>query len=249
MSRGQQNKLYNQFVKGLITEAGPLTYPENASTDELNCVLKRKGSRARRLGIDYEPDSAAATPSLDYDDTALTNEFLWKAVDNNSDINFLCFQIGSTVRFFDVANEPIASGLKTFEIDLLDYKVSTATDEQVAISYAQFAGGKGLLFIVNPYIEPIVVEYDQDDDDITVIPITIQIRDFDGIYDGLANDAEPTTLSKEHYYNLRNQGWVAPGSSVVGPDGGETIPTPPDELPGGPGSYDPWQGGQYEAAP
>ena len=47
-------KPYNTFVKGLITEASPLTFPENASIDEQNFVLNRDGSRSRRLGIDYE---------------------------------------------------------------------------------------------------------------------------------------------------------------------------------------------------
>lgn len=248
MARGNQNKLYNQFVKGLVTEAGPLTYPENASTDELNCVLKRKGSRARRLGIDYEAGSVEVTPST-FDETAITNEFVWKAVGNIATTDFLCMQIGSKIKFFDINDDPVSAGLLSFEIDLLDYKTSTATDEQVASDYAQFAAGKGFLFIVNPYIEPIVVEYSATEEDITVIPITIQIRDFDGIYDGLANDAEPTTLSKEHYYNLRNQGWLAPGSSVVGPDGGTSVPTPPSELPDGPGAYDPWLGGIYVDTP
>lgn len=249
MARGQQNKLYNMFVKGLITEAGPLTYPENASTDELNCVLKRKGPRARRLGIDYEPDSTAADISDTFDQTNLTNEFVWKAVDNNANTNFLCLQIGSTVKFFDLSSEPLTDGLKGFELDLLDYKVTGVDDAVVASNYAQFTSGKGFLFVVHPQMEPIVVEYDADGDDLIVIPITIQIRDFDGVYDGLANDAEPSTLSKEHYYNLRNQGWIAPGSSVLGPDGGTTVPSPPTELPDGPGSYDPWQGGAYEVAP
>jgi len=47
-------KVFNTFVAGLITEAGPLTFPENSSKDELNCVLSRKGNRRRRLGVDYE---------------------------------------------------------------------------------------------------------------------------------------------------------------------------------------------------
>ena len=46
-------KLYRSFVKGLITEASPLTFPENASIDEKNFVLNRDGSRSRRLGVDY----------------------------------------------------------------------------------------------------------------------------------------------------------------------------------------------------
>ena len=45
---------YRSFVKGLITEANQLTFPDNASIDEANFVLNRDGSRARRLGVDYE---------------------------------------------------------------------------------------------------------------------------------------------------------------------------------------------------
>ena len=47
-------KAFRSFTKGLITEASPLTFPENASLDESNFVLNRDGSRARRLGVDYE---------------------------------------------------------------------------------------------------------------------------------------------------------------------------------------------------
>jgi hypothetical protein len=32
-------KIYRSFTKGLITEASPLTFPENASIDERNFVL------------------------------------------------------------------------------------------------------------------------------------------------------------------------------------------------------------------
>jgi hypothetical protein len=41
---------FNTFVKGIITEAGPLTYPDGASLDEANFVLNRDGSRQRRFG-------------------------------------------------------------------------------------------------------------------------------------------------------------------------------------------------------
>src|SRR4030066_994020 len=47
-------KQINAFVKGLITEASPLTFPENASLDEENFDLDLNGSRKRRLGVDYE---------------------------------------------------------------------------------------------------------------------------------------------------------------------------------------------------
>ena len=47
-------KTFNSFVKGLVTEASELTFPEGALVDGENFVLKRDGSLERRLGIDYE---------------------------------------------------------------------------------------------------------------------------------------------------------------------------------------------------
>ena len=47
-------KSYKTFIKGLVTEANALTFPENASVDEDNFALMRDGSRSRRLGVDYE---------------------------------------------------------------------------------------------------------------------------------------------------------------------------------------------------
>ena len=70
MSRAQITKEYNTFIKGIITEASPLTFPENASSDEENFVLNRNGSRRRRLGVDYETDYVLKDTSK----TALTIE-------------------------------------------------------------------------------------------------------------------------------------------------------------------------------
>ena len=58
---------YRSFVKGLITEANQLTFPDNASIDESNFVLNRDGSRTRRLGLDYENDFGIVNTG--YEDT------------------------------------------------------------------------------------------------------------------------------------------------------------------------------------
>lgn len=244
MTRAKANKLYRTFVKGLITEAGFLTYPEDASTDELNTVIRGKGSRSRRLGIDFEPDSTASN-IIGIADTDVTSEYHWETVDNDASTNFLCLQIGSTVHFYDTDIEPISAGKKTFTIDLTDYKTDSALDAQVSSTRCQMANGKGFLFIVQEFIEPIVIEYDADTDTISTVPIIVQIRDFDGLDDSLANDEEPTTLTKEHYYNLRNQGWVKPGSTGVLQGAGTTNPNTPPAPPatsGTLGEYHPWTG-------
>ena len=213
MARAEQPKLYRSFVKGLITEASYLTYPEDASVDELNTTPSRKGNRTRRFGIDYEDNFALN--ALNATTTDSVNEFVWKAANSDSASNFLCLQIGSRVSFFSLEATPVSDSLKSFSIDLTTYVASGATLSSIAVSDCEFASGKGYLFIVNPYIDPISVDYDEELGTITVTKIQIQIRDFEGLNDSLANDEEPATLSKEHKYNLMNQGWVTPGRYTV----------------------------------
>ena len=84
MSRAETTKLYRTFVKGMITEASPLTYPEDASYDEDNMILYRKGNRSRRLGINFEDNyvllvldgESAATPGdvITESDATVTTE-------------------------------------------------------------------------------------------------------------------------------------------------------------------------------
>jgi hypothetical protein len=221
VARATANKLYRTFTKGLITEAGYLTYPENASTDELNTVIKVKGSRSRRLGIDFEPSSAALTVSS-FTSSSTTNEYGWHNVGEDSSVNFLVCQIGSTLHFFNMDATPATK--KGFTVDLTSFKVDTASATMVANEVCQFASGKGFLFVVHPYTEPVVVEYDDNTDTITATQILVQIRDFDGVNDGLGNEEQPTTLTKEHLYNLKNQGW-APGYTQVTSGGGGSLET------------------------
>lgn len=244
MSRAAATKLYRTFNKGLITEAGYLTYPENASTDELNTVIKPKGSRSRRLGIDYEPSSVASVVAGKSDDD-ITSEFAWKAASNDPTKNFLAVQIKGVVHFYNMDATPVSGSKKAFTIDLTTYKTSAATNTQVQTTPVQMANGKGFLFIAQQYIEPIVVEYSVSGDTITVTPIVVQIRDFDGVDDNLSPEEQPTTLTKEHYYNLQNQGWVQPGFLGVVEGSGTSNPYTPPAPPShdtNKGYYDPYDG-------
>ncbi len=210
MPRAKTTKLYRTFVKGLITEASPLTYPENASIDEDNCIIYRKGNRSRRLGIDYEDSyslSSYTVTAADYDSNAVI-EYKWEAVANQAGISFLCQQIGTTLHFYDLSLTNVSAGLKSFSIDLTAFQAPAATN--ISSSPISMASGNGVLYVVGEQIEPFFVEYDKALDTITTTRVYIQIRDFKGVDDGLANDEEPTTLSVLHNYNLLNQGWFDP---------------------------------------
>lgn len=205
MPQAQATELFRTFVKGIITEAGPLTYPENASIDEANTVLFRKGNRARRLGMDYDTATNFATTL----DTTLeeVNEFIWEAPDLDAAKTMLCVQIGYTLHFFAMNTLDVIGGKKSYTLDLRAFLAPGRTETELAQSKVSMASGKGYLFIVSEPIEPVLVEYDATLDSITPKSIIIQIRDFDGVDDGLAPDEEPTTLSTNHNYNLHNQGW------------------------------------------
>lgn len=220
MPRAQTSKIYRTFVKGLITEASPLTYPENASIDEDNCVIFRKGNRTRRLGAEFEDGyqlSSYAIPASSYNDRAVV-EYKWEAVDNQTGLTFLCLQVGTVLYFYDMSFDPLSEGEKSFTIDLTAFLAPFASS--LGDSRISMASGNGVLFVVGEQLEPFYVEYDSDADTITTKSIYIQIRDFDGLDDGLANDEEPATLSNEHFYNLLNQGWFDPVNSA---DSGITI--------------------------
>lgn len=244
MPRPKTNKLYRTFSKGLITEAGFLTYPENASTDELNTVIKTKGSRSRRFGIDWEPSSIADNAidsSIDQLDVCAV--YPWRNVGNNSSRNFLCVQAKGIIYFYDLDGTPITGTVLPFTIDLTTYAAPAATDPQVEGQPVHMAAGKGFLFICSQYIEPIIVEYDSaGGGTLTVIPVIIQMRDFDGVDDSISNEVQPATLSNPHYYNLRNQGWVQPGPNGV-VDGTPT--TPYSGAPPGGSSSGTGGGGHY----
>lgn len=213
MPRSQATKLYRTFVKGLITEASPLTYPEDTSLDEDNTLLFAKGNRTRRLGAQLE-DGYVLSAFQDADPaTTPIIEYAWTSVNNDALTSFLCLQVGGTVYFYDLYSNPISDGVKGFTIDLATYAAAGATN--IEKSPIQMTSGKGFLFIAGTKIDPLIVEYKTATDTIVVDKVTILIRDFVGVDDNLAVDEEPSTLSAEHHYNLLNQGWTDTNTSTV----------------------------------
>lgn len=251
MPRPKTNKLYRTFTKGLITEAGFLTYPENASTDELNTVIKVKGSRSRRFGLDWEPSSISDSIDASADQLDVCSTYNWTNVANKSDVNYLCVQVDGIIYFYDLDTVPITDARAPFTIDLTDWASPTATDDQIKGTPVQMVSGKGWLFIASPYIEPLIVEADPEGGTIDTNKIPILIRDFDGVDDSVGTQTQPSTLTNEHYYNLRNQGWVQPGPLGV-VDGTPATPntgTPPagsDSGTGGGGFYYNPRTGEHE---
>lgn len=220
MARAKTNKLYRTFTKGLITEASYLTYPEDASIDELNTIISRKGNRTRRVGIDYQ--SGYVLEDLSITDDKVVNEYVWNSANNDALYNFVVVQVGSLIHFYRMDEGTISAHLQDFTVPLTDFLINGATSEDVEKEFAAFSSGAGFLFIAHSLTSPLVVTYDKTDNDLIITPVIIEVRDLEGIDDGLENDEEPTTLSPEHHYNLLNQGWKGGAGTAVA---GSSAPT------------------------
>ena len=94
MPQSLNQKVTNTFIKGLITEAGELTFPPDASVDELNCQLERDGSRRRREGINFEASKVDSTFTVG--DSEIVHTGTWSNVAGIPDKEFLVIHVNNS---------------------------------------------------------------------------------------------------------------------------------------------------------
>ena len=90
MTQQLTQKAVNTFVRGLVTEANELTFPENASVDELNCELERAGNRRRRLGFKIEDNDTPSTWTIR--DNLLSSVNYWDNVGGAPGLTYIVFK-------------------------------------------------------------------------------------------------------------------------------------------------------------
>jgi len=203
MPRSVASVIQNNFSKGLITEATGLNFPDNAVTEAYNTVFEKIGRVRRRLGIDVE--SGAETQAYEDSDGVL-REFVWQSVANTGGFTFLVMQVGFDIQFYELTvDSALSAGVQPAAVDLRDFQAAGSTN--INNVPASFAAGAGYLFVAHPNCDPILVRFNAEDNVFEVAKITLLIRDFEGVPDGLSTSTNPTTLTNEHSYNLRNQGW------------------------------------------
>jgi len=214
MPQRYSQKVTNTFIKGLVTEATEMTFPENASSDELNCDLLKNGARRRRKGLVYEDNYQNSSFTVVAGDFVHTET--WYNVSGLSGVEFLVVQRNNTVYFYDKSVQAISASEKSFSINLYDYDVANdydAADEPISASSIN-----GFLILTSPAINPIRVKYTASTDSISVSVITIKTRDLEYIYKGtVATDDSPTLTQlgnstatedfRNYKYDLYNMGW------------------------------------------
>tara|TARA_R110002124_G_scaffold52750_7_gene151540 strand:- start:6605 stop:8869 length:2265 start_codon:yes stop_codon:yes gene_type:complete len=194
---------FNTFVKGLVTEAGPLTYPEGASLDESNFVLNRDGSRQRRFGIQFEDGGTPrAATALETDDVLAS--FQWSNPANEGAVSFLVVQDSNTLRMYEANAPAVTAASVTFAGPQLVYTLPA----EYATTVASTTSIDGKFYLAGRGQEVIEFSYDTDTELVSVRSFAIEMRDLWGVDDFLKVDERPASpLFSSHAYNLKNQGW------------------------------------------
>ncbi|WBF78156.1 putative head closure protein [Methylophilales phage MEP402] len=225
-------KAYRSFVKGLVTEANQLTFPENASIDEANFVLNRDGSRSRRLGVDYESSYALTATGLTATDIKEGKQsfHVWESPGGDTTVSLGLVRIKDKIWFMNLLTDSPSANLKNGGSPITIASLSNNKIETSVINNKCVIVSKDLP-------RPVLLTYTKATGLVTQSTIQLEIRDIYGVDDSLFLDTRPTTLSNEHKYNLRNQGW---NKNIVTSTGADAIDYTFTELGQYPSNADNW---------
>lgn len=187
------------FIGGLNTEINGTIDSTYNTADELNCTIYNDGTRGRRYGLSLERYGS-------YFNTAMGEAYsgyLWKNV-NKTPNDIIVYQVDTTLHFYKYEQKPYS--IYKYE-NTLDISGAVIDAGNFKASVSSFTICDGKLIMVNKYMRPILISFNSETLTFSYSNITIQYRDFEGLDDGLRVDQMPSDLSKEHHYNLINQGW------------------------------------------
>lgn len=205
-SQSKQEQVVNTFVKGLVTEAGEMTFPENASVDELNCDLRRDGTRRRRLGIETETNATDSTFTITDNEKVGTGT--WRNVGGQQGLNYLVVQEGNTLQFYNKGSAPFSGSQIATSVDLSAYEHTTSLG--AGNDLCSYASVDGALVVANPQINTIYCEYAVDTGTMTITEIDFRVRDFSwqGDKSAYAEEGVSGSVSDERKYDTANVGWI-----------------------------------------
>lgn len=213
MTKRVLNKEYRNFSGGLVTEASPLTFPENTAVDIDNIVLEYDGTVKRRKGLSQVGSNLQNTLA-----SSPTHQggFVWKDAGGELGNDYYCVKLLDTLHIYSCdgttsidASPSISILLDNFQCDLhLGSTYSNVWGTILSTDFdLQFSAKGKFLFVTANHMIPFVVE-NYSTTSFRLMPWDIYVRDLDGADDGLSLTQQPASGFPAHRYNLRNQGWA-----------------------------------------
>lgn len=187
--------------KGFVSEATPLTYPEDTTKDELNVALDRNGARYKRRQIAVEEGGNWMPRSNPFE---VTSTFVWEFAAGQKDKSFLILQEDRLLRVFDLRRRPLSLNGYFATIDLGPHFTPGASDSRLS-----FTTIKGLLVVVGANLNSLSIRFNPDNGSFSTRRLTFRMRDFEWLTDPksslLYNGALPVSLART--YDSFNTGW------------------------------------------
>ena len=213
-------KTYNQLNAGINSEQSELNLQDGFTVDESNYELLLDGSRRRRRGLSTEASGANITHASSTGGTNVSQTYKWRNAGGDKDSNFIVLKVGEELLFVPDSDGGSASvHSETVDLDALEINPAATN---MGTRHLDFTQGRGVLFVSGEYIYPTAITYDPTGNTFSTTPIEVQIRDYEGIDDGVALDyqvpsgkagaavvADLETDIPDHYYNLLMRGWSA----------------------------------------
>ena len=211
MPQSLVQRTVNTFVKGLITEASELTFPENASVDELNCSLERDGTRRRRKAVALEV--GAVTSGAVIPQGGVVQTASWYNVAGLTNLEFLVIQNGKDLTFYEKARNPLSDQLVTsasFDLSTVSANNNLSPSEE----RIQVTSLNGVLVVASPAINTVYLEYDAAGSPNKITATTIEFKERDFEWQGSVAEVtdeyfeDKTSASIQRKYDTENAGWT-----------------------------------------
>jgi hypothetical protein len=217
MARSSQASEFNTFVGGLVTEASPLTFPENTALDINNFEINKNGTLRRRLGMDFEDSHVSIDSGIStgIDGEIAVSSFNWNNAGGDNKLKLIVIQTGKVLKFFNTNGSSISGGL-VYTIETIAADNSTKASATVVDGILVVAVGSSSIYRFN-YNPSTGVTYEV---------FSLKVRDTfgtealgfvtltEGVHPDTAVDLrEPANINlrpdratapQAHVYNLRN---------------------------------------------
>ena len=215
MPQSLTQRTVNTFIKGLITEASELTFPENASVDELNCSLGRDGTRRRRKAVTLEDNHVLSDVVVP--EGALVQTLDWYNVAGQVNLEFLVVQVNNILYFYEKSTDPLSANKYSGSVDLNTHSASnnlSPSEERVQVTSLN-----GYLIVASPAINTFYLEFNTSTEAFTATSISFKERDFEWqgsdnevTNEYFSNDGSP---SAQRIYDAKNVGWGQGGGPAT----------------------------------
>lgn len=202
-----------KFVKGLVTELNDLNFPENATTAESNCDLKRTGTRRRRLGI--LPEDGSQLSEIVSPQGGLVRTLTWYNVGDQPGLEFTVVQVGEKLVFYDKSVVPTSAqtvpvsntNSDVYTVSLADYLQPNS--DGAGTSPVEVTSIDGALIVASSEIDTFVIERDRATESFTETRIKFRERDFEYLSDKTQffKATADLTPGVARIYDTLNCGW------------------------------------------